>query len=343
MDGKMKAVMFRGPDDLCVDRVDVPHIGPDDVLMRSKVSGICHSDFDLLSGRYIVPFSYPVIPGHEWSGEVVEVGKNVDTFRVGDRVTGECVTGCEKCTVCKSGNFTYCPTSNHFGFTENGACAEYVKQRGRKLHKLPEGVSWEEGALVEPFTIAYYALYVQGAPDAGETAIVFGAGTIGCCAVAVARGMGATVIAVDPLPQRRELAKKIGADHALDPKDPAFLDQVMDFTCGGADFAMEASGNAAALQMIMRTVRNNGRVTFTGINIGQAFPIELGLIQSKGLNIKGTVGSPYCWERALKFIGRAKPNLAPIITHRFSLDQAQDAYRVAEDRKESVKVLFEIA
>ena len=93
-----------------------------------------------------------------------------------------------------------------------------------------------------------------------------------------------------------------------------------------------------ALQMIMRTVRNNGRVTFTGINIGQAFPIELGLIQSKGLNIKGTVGSPNCWERALKFICRAKPNLAPIITHRFSLDQAQDAYRVAEDRKESVKV-----
>jgi L-iditol 2-dehydrogenase len=101
----MKALVISGPNDYGYRDTDVPEIGPDEVLFRPRASGICHSDFELISGQYIVPFEYPVIPGHEWAGEVVEVGKNVKLFKPGDRVVGECVIGCGVCPICQSGNF----------------------------------------------------------------------------------------------------------------------------------------------------------------------------------------------------------------------------------------------
>jgi L-iditol 2-dehydrogenase len=341
MQSAMKAVVFRGPNDMVLETLPVPQIGPAEVLVRSMASGICHSDFDLLSGKYIVPFTYPVTPGHEWAGEVVEVGSAVTSFKPGDRVVGECPYGCGECIACKSGASNYCPNANHFGFTENGAASEYFTVKARLLHGLPDNVSWEDGALVEPFTVGYYAIEVLGGTDGGQKVVVFGGGTIGACTTAAARGMGATVIAVEPVPQRRELLKAVGADHTLDPKDPNFIKNLLDLTDGiGADLAVEASGHAAALQTILKTVRNDGRVIFTGINIGMIVPMEMGLIQIKGLNIKGTVGAPNIWPRALQFLSRVKPNLKPIISHRFLLSQAKEAYDVAADRARSVKVLL---
>jgi 2-desacetyl-2-hydroxyethyl bacteriochlorophyllide A dehydrogenase len=341
MGGTMKAVVFRGPHDMAVETIPVPQIGPREVLVRSMASGICHSDFDLLSGKYILPFSYPVTPGHEWAGEVVEVGSEVTNFKAGDRVVGECPYGCGECTACKSGASNYCPNANHFGFTENGAASEYFKVKARLLHQLPDGVSWEEGALVEPFTVGYYAIDVLGGTDGGQKVVVFGGGTIGACTVAAARGMGATVIGVEPIAGRRTMLKKVGADYVLDPTAPNFLSDVLALTDGiGADLVVEASGYTSAQQAILKTVRNDGRVIFTGINIGTIVPVELGLIQAKGLNIKGTVGAPNIWPRALQFLNRVKPSLKPIITHRFPLSQAEKAYQVAEDLSRSVKVLL---
>ena len=103
MKGKVKAVVINKPNDLKVQEVDIPGIGRDEVLIKSRASGICHSDYELISGKYIIPFGYPVIPGHEWSGEIAEIGEDVKTFKVGDRVVGECVIGCGNCSLCKSG------------------------------------------------------------------------------------------------------------------------------------------------------------------------------------------------------------------------------------------------
>ena len=341
MEGTMKAVVFRGPNDMAVLQIPIPQIGPNEVLVRSMASGICHSDFDLLSGKYIVPFTYPVTPGHEWSGQVVEVGGEVKSIKPGDRVVGECPYGCGECLACKSGSSNYCPNANHFGFTENGASSEYFKVKARLLHKLPDNVSWQEGALVEPFTVGYYALNVLGGADGGQKVVVFGGGNIGACTVAAARGMGATVIGVEPVAQRRDLLRAVGADYVLDPTDREFLDKLLQLTDGiGADLAIEASGHMSALQTILKTVRNDGRVIFTGINIGMIVPVELGLIQIKGLNIKGTVGAPNVWPAAVQFLSRIRPNLQPIITHQFPLSQAEKAYELAADRSKSVKILL---
>src|SRR4051812_12294863 len=161
----MKALVFQGPRDAAVLDRDAPAIGPDDVLIRSRAVGICHSDFELLEGRYIIPVSYPIVPGHEWSGEVVQVGSGVEGLRAGDAVVGECVVGPEG--------------RDHFGFSIDGADAEYFKARGEWLHKLPEGTAHSVGALVEPFSVAYNAVLTAGGMDASDTVAVIGGGAGG--------------------------------------------------------------------------------------------------------------------------------------------------------------------
>src|SRR6478735_6906118 len=125
----MRALQFTGPDQFHLNEVPVPEPGPDEVLVASRSVGICHSDIELLAGRYIIPFAYPVIPGHEWSGEVVRVGRDVKGLGVGDRVVGECVIG-----------------DDHFGFSISGAAAEFFLAKEAWLHRLPDNLSWTQGA-----------------------------------------------------------------------------------------------------------------------------------------------------------------------------------------------------
>ena len=136
----MKALVFEAPQRAVVADVKQPRIGPDEVLVRSHAVGICHSDFELLAGHYIIPVNYPIIPGHEWSGEVVEVADAVVGVSVGNRVVGECVVG-------PGGR-------DHFGFSISGANAEYLRARAEWLQVLPDELSYTAGALVEPFSVA---------------------------------------------------------------------------------------------------------------------------------------------------------------------------------------------
>jgi L-iditol 2-dehydrogenase len=338
---RMKAVVIDRPNDLRLQEVHVPEIGRDEVLIKSRASGICHSDYELISGQYIVPFEYPVTPGHEWAGEIVEVGENVDSFQPGDRVTGECVIGCGKCSVCQSGSFTNCPNADHFGFSIDGADAEYFKARPEWLHKLPDGVNFRVGALVEPFTVGYFAIDVNGGTNASETVVISGGGTIGLCSLAAAKGMGAKTILVEPMPQRVEVARRLGVDFTIDPSNEDPVRRVLDLTDGtGADLVIEAAGVDPSLKSVFDYARNNGRISMVGINIGKSIPVELGKIQIKGLIIRGCVGSPYVWDRALKFLEFSGIDLTAIQTHQFPLAEAEEAFRLASQRDKCIKVVL---
>jgi L-iditol 2-dehydrogenase len=341
MKEKTKAVVISGVNDLKLKEVDIPPIGEDEVLVKSRASGICHSDYELISGQYIVPFSYPVIPGHEWSGEIVEVGKNVRTLKVGDRVVGECVIGCGSCSLCKSGNFTNCPTADHFGFSINGADAGYFKARPEWLHILPDGVTFEAGALVEPFTCGYYAVDVNGGTNPSETVVVSGGGNIGLCCLAAAKGMGARTIMVEPMAQRLEVAQRLGVDFVVDPSKGDSVQRVLDLTDGqGADLVIEASGVDDSLVSVLDYARNNGRISMVGINIGKRLSIEFGKIQIKGLILRGCVGSPYVWEKSLRFLEATGIDLTPIQTHQFPLEEAEAAFELASKRDKCIKVVL---
>lgn len=322
----MKALVINRPFELEVKDLPMPTIGNDEILVRSRMVGICHSDYELYSGKYIIPIGYPVTPGHEWAGEIVETGKAVSGFKAGDPVVGECVieTG-EKI--------------DHFGFSIDGAYAQYFRARPEWLHKLPAGVSFKAGALVEPFTCGFYALEVNGGTNASQTVVVSGGGNIGLCAAAAAVGMGARVILIDPLQLRRDAAKKMGVEETVDPNSGNAVQQVLALTDGkGADFVVEASGYSASLAAVLDYVRIGGRISMIGIDIGHKVEVELGKIQGKGLTIKGTIGSPGVWPAAIRFLARAKIDLSPIQTHFFELTDGLRAFEFGRSPTSCIKI-----
>ncbi|CCV04045.1 Alcohol dehydrogenase GroES domain protein [Mesorhizobium metallidurans STM 2683] len=321
----MRALVFETPDKpVIVDR-PMPGIGDGEVLIKTRTVGICHSDYELLAGRYIIPISYPVTPGHEWCGEIIEVGRGVKGWSVGDRVVGECVVRTPE-------------RLHHFGFSMDGADREYFSVNPDWLHKLPEGIDDKRASLIEPFTCGFYAVLRSGGTNASETVVISGGGTIGLVSAAAAIGMGARVIVVDPIARRREVALRLGATEAVDPAQDAVA-QVMELTGGkGADLVVEASGHDASLANTFEFAREDGRVSMVGINIGRRIPVELGTIQIKNLTVKGCIGSPGVWPAAIRFLERTGIDLTPIQTHTFGLDEAVAAFQLGKDAAQCIKV-----
>jgi L-iditol 2-dehydrogenase len=326
----MKALIFDKPNQPVVTDIQTPSITENEVLVRSRRVGICHSDYELLSGNYIIPISYPVTPGHEWVGEVVEVGRNVKGLRRGDRVVGECVIRTPE-------------RIHHFGFSMDGANREFFAARPEWLHKLPDAVDDAKGALIEPFTCGYYAVLRHGGVDASQTVVVSGGGTIGLVSAAAAIGMGARVIVVDPVPLRRDIAMRLGADGTVDPGTGDAVEAVTEMTRGGADLVIEAAGHASSLANVFDYARPEGFVSMVGISIGQKIPVELGKIQIKDLTVRGCIGSPGVWPAAIRFLERTGIDLSPIQTHSFALDDAITAYALGKDPTKAVKITLEIA
>ena len=297
----MKALQFVAKDSPAVTDLDIPDIADDEVLVAARSVGVCHSDIELLEGRYIIPFQYPLIPGHEWSGEVVKIGAKVKELKVGDRVVGECVIG-----------------DDHFGFSISGAAAEFFKAKESWLHKLPDEVDFTNGALVEPFSVAYYALMRVGNVNASDVLVVLGAGPIGLAVTAGAKALGAQVIVVEPVQHRREAATRLGADHVAGPDE---LQSLLDSVSGGrgADVVIEASGHPAVMATALEIAGFRGRVGFIGIDVGREAPAKLGLIQSKELTITGSIGSPGVWPETLRFMAAKGIDLSPLVTERFDV------------------------
>src|SRR4051812_21805778 len=227
-EGTMKALVFEGPRRAEVRDLDVPSIADDEVLVHSRNVGICHSDFELFEGRYIIPVSYPIIPGHEWSGEVAEIGSGVTSLREGDRVVGECVVN---------------DGDDHFGFSISGADAEYFVAKAAWLHRIPEELSFVQGAFVEPFSVAYNASVAAGGIDASDAVAVIGGGPIGLLCTLAAATMGGAVTLIEPQAHRRALGLEVGARAAIDPSEGPLAEQVAEATGGrGYDVVIEAAG-----------------------------------------------------------------------------------------------------
>jgi L-iditol 2-dehydrogenase len=321
----MKALQFTRKNQPELAELPVPRIADDEVLVAARSVGVCHSDIDLLEDRYIIPVRYPIIPGHEWSGEVVQVGNRVTELAPGDRVVGECVIG-----------------DDHFGFSISGAAADFFVAKPAWLHRLPDQLSYTMGALVEPFSCGYYALVRAGNVNASDTLVVLGAGPIGLAVTAASVAMGAVTVVVEPHEGRRRVALELGARHAVHPD--AVDDLLADLTGGrGADVVVEASGRPAAMARALELAAFKGRVACVGINVGDAAPARLGLIQSKELRITGSIGSPGVWPDTLRFLANSRIDLTPLVTQRFDVQHALDAVDAAHHPQTTIKAHIELS
>jgi L-iditol 2-dehydrogenase len=236
-------------------------------------------------------------------------------------VVGECVIGQE-----------------HFGFSISGAAAEFFVAKESWLHRLPDNLTWTQGALVEPFSCGYYATVRADNLDASDTVLVLGAGPIGLGVVAAAAGKGARVVVAEPAEHRGALARGLGAETVLDPLDPAFAELAREATGGGADVVFEASGKPAAMAAALEVAGFRGRLVFIGIDVGGSAPAKLGLVQSKELQIRGIIGSPGVWPQTLRFLSRSGVDLTPLVTASYPLATAADAVGAVLHDPRQVKV-----
>jgi 2-desacetyl-2-hydroxyethyl bacteriochlorophyllide A dehydrogenase len=323
--------------------VDEPKIGPDQVLVRVKAAGICGSDIHLYRGEAIgaLPeLPLPFIPGHEFAGEIIELGANVKHLKIGDPISAELMVSCGHCYYCHKGERANCTSIRELGVDMNGCYAEYVAVPASNVHILPDGMPWNDAALCDCLSSALHP-FEKLSSDILKTVVVLGAGPIGLCGVQIAKTLGAkTVISVDVVKQRLDLAKQLGADHALNPLQVDLAKEVQALTDGiGADAVMEMAGSEETISASVDLVRKNGEIVWMGIH-NEPVKLKQFLVMAKAIHIHGCFD--YTWltyERAIHLIASGRVRMNPFVTHRLQLSQVSEAFQLLT-RKEAVKVIM---
>jgi len=342
---KAKIAFLYKPNDLRVEEVELPKLKPDQVLVKIKACGICGSDVECFigesaEGRYDIA---PYTPGHEWAGKIVEIGSNVTTFKVEDKITGDCVFSCGYCRNCKDGKMpSACENMREAGFRPDspGGMGEYLIIEEKYTYKLPDNWSYEEGALVEPFSVGYFGIWGNGGyVDASDTVVIFGAGPIGLSALIVAKAARAKVITIEPIKNRRDLALKLGADKVIDPVACNLKAEIFRITDGlGGSVVVEASGNDRAIASVFDVAGYSARVRLIGHSIGRKVPVEIGLTIWKTLAITGSGGTKNFMARTIKFMERVRKefDFKALISHRYSFEDVHEAFDKAINEKKNV-------
>jgi (R,R)-butanediol dehydrogenase/meso-butanediol dehydrogenase/diacetyl reductase len=281
----MKAVVWYAKKDVRVEEIDEPKPGPGQVKIKVKWCGICGSDLhEYLDGPFSIPVDKPhplsgkkapVVMGHEFSGDIVEVGEGVTDWKVGDKVTAEATVACLECHFCKLGQYSYCEKLGIFGVCgSGGAMADYVLADAPFVHKIPDKLDYEKASLVEPIAIGFHSVVV-GNFRAGMTAVVLGAGPIGLGVIESLRASAKMIIAVVRKSIRQEYALRSGADVLLDPYEVDAPAEIKKLTGGlGADFCFETFGVDFGVELGLNCLHNGG--TLVEISLwNKPVPVDL--------------------------------------------------------------------
>lgn len=341
----MKAVVLHEPGKLGVDEVADPAIlQPGDAIVSVRATAICGADLFPFHG--LTPgFEMGTILGHEFAGEVVEVGAGVTSVRRGDRVVNASMISDGTCASCRAGRVTQCEGRSLFGYSGvyprlDGGQAELVRvpHADRALQKLPDEVSDEAAVFLADILPTGQAAVVRADIAQGDFVVVVGCGPVGLMAILCARGAAGRLLAVDGVPARRELAERLGAE-AVTPEDA--MDVVASATGGlGADVVIEAAGSPGALDASLRLARGRGTVSVVGAHFEPDYPLDNGLMFERELTLRFSIGDPTADGRLLlERVAHGELDPTSIITHRMPLAEAAEAYRLF-DAREATKVVL---
>jgi len=314
----MKALVLEEYNHFVYKEVPEPQLGPEDVLIQVRACGICGSDvhgMDGSSGRRIPP----LIMGHEAAGVIAEIGANVTSWQKGDRVTFDSTIYCGKCHFCRRGWINLCDNRRVLGvscdeYRQNGAFAEHVAVPQHILYRLPEGLSFERAAMVEPLSVALHA--VRRTPiSLNDTAVVVGAGMIGLLIVQSLRAAGCGhIIAVDLDQSRLDLARKLGADEGFNPDSDNVVAQVLKRTGDrGADIAFEVVGIPPTLKLSIQCLRKGGALTLVG-NLSPSAELLLQAVVTRELTLYGSCASRGEYPACLDMMARGAINVDRLIS-----------------------------
>jgi len=338
----MKAILLSAPFKLELKDIKKPVPGNHDVLIKVKATGICGSDLHTYRGTH--PFRIPpLFPGHEFAGRVEEVGKKVINIHVGDSVTVEPWTHCGKCDYCLEGKTNLCPNKVAMGTNEwHGSFAEYVVAPEYVVYKLPDEVWYEEGALIEPLAASVHAVR-RAEVKLGETALVFGAGTIGLGTLLFLNEAGITKTIITDIDDfNLSLAKQLGATRTVNVKDEVVHEVVHEITDGrGVDIVIIAAGVKSLVKEATTIIKKNGKIIVPAI-FNEMLQVDMFKVVNGEHNIRGSWAyTKKDFDIVIDLITLGKINPKPLITHRFSLNEANDAFAILDQRSEkAVKILF---
>ena len=342
----MRAVTFQAPGEIRLDERPEPELAaPDDAVVKVEATGVCGSDLHIYHGRVQIEPGFVI--GHEFVGTVVAAGDEVTRVAVGDRVIGTYCTACGECFFCERGDFHKCDNGRVFGHgatlgSLQGAQAEMVlvPTANLTLRPVPEGVSDDVALFAGDVMGTGYHAVIETGVGQGDSLAVLGLGPVGLCAVQAAKAAGAgTVIAVDTVPQRLEMARSFGATPVhLTEEDVRAV--VKGATEGrGVDATIDAVGHPDALEMACRLTRKAGTVSATGV-YAERIDFHMGIVWIKALTLKtGHANVIKHVDPVLEAIVAGTLDPAPLVTHRMSLDEAPEAYEIY-DRREALKILL---
>ncbi|MDO5435043.1 MAG: alcohol dehydrogenase catalytic domain-containing protein [Clostridia bacterium] len=335
--------VMTAPGQITFREVETPAIGDNEVLVRIRKIGVCGSDIHVYHGKH--PFTkYPVTQGHEVSGSVVEFGKNVTGLKAGQKVTIEPQVFCGKCYPCTHGKYNLCEELKVMGFQTTGTASEYFAVDASKVTALPDNMTYNEGAMIEPLAVTVHA--VKRAGDVtGQKIAVLGAGPIGILLAQSAKAMGAAqVLVTDVSDYRLELAKKCGADFAVNTRNEDFGEALTAaFGPDKADVIYDCAGNDITMNQAIRCARKGSTIILVAVFADMA-KVDLAVLNDHELDLNTTMMYRHeDYLDAIRMVGEGKIALKPLMSKHFAFKDYNDAYQYIDaNRETTMKVLIDV-
>ena len=334
----MKAALFRGPGSIEIGDVPTPSTGPGEVLVEVKVAGICGSDLEIYRGRRFV--KAPLILGHEAAGIVSKVGEGAKDIEIGDRVVIEPNFGCGNCAYCRTGHSNICPNKISLGVNADGVFAEFVKVPRNYLWKIPEGMGFDEAALIEPLAVVLHAMRAVNILP-GDNVLTIGGGPIGALATLALQSMSANVAIQEASRSRIDLLRRIGLKKVLGVSAGELEGLIENFFDGErADVVIDTVGVEASMAQAFKAVRPGGKILVVGLGAMEA-KILLQQMVRQEIELIGSIIYVDNFREALKIVRKGIIPIKGLITHRFPLTKIQQGFEVSL-RQEGLKVLIDL-
>ncbi|MFW9865532.1 MAG: zinc-binding dehydrogenase [Candidatus Thorarchaeota archaeon] len=335
----MKGIVFEGKQKISI-KTDLPRpeINHDEILIKVRKVGICGTDV----GSYISggPYFPGIIIGHEFSGEIIEIGESVKKLKIGDRVTINPQIPCHECYYCIHNQENMCKLQNYsLGVTENGAMRDFINVKAERVHKLPDNVSYEMAATVEPLSVAIYAVQESGF-KVGDNAAVIGAGPIGLFVIQVLRVSGAkNIFVIEPVESKQKIALELGANKVYDPKNWAKIGRLTDRL--GPEHIYDCVGLSSTLTTSLSLIKKGGVITLIGIHESTVNLNNVLFLTTNNITIRGIYGYNHdIFKTAISLLEQNKIEVKPIITNQIKVDEVPQMFeKLSNTLHEELKVI----
>ncbi len=342
----MKALVktAKGVGNIELRDVEVPKPKDDEVLIQIAACGICGTDIHVKNDNF--PYWPPVTLGHEFAGTILEAGKDCKVMKVGDRVVAEPHTkACGQCYLCRTGNIQICSEKRSPGWGIDGGMAEYICYPEKLLHRIPDHMSWEQAAMVEPVANIVTDLLERTTVEAGDVVVVQGPGPIGLIAAMAARAVGASKVVLVGTPGdltvRFKKAEELGFSHLVNVAETDPVEYVTNLTGGrGADVVVECSGSPRAIPLIPDLLRKQGRVCIVGLTGGKKVELDWDKFAFKALAVVFNLSTFYTsWDKSIELIAAGRIEAEKLVTHKMKLEEWETAVEAIENL-EAIKVVL---